>query len=73
MSADRSEERWDILCGQIAVHESREEVITPHQQSRIVEFMAVERIRCTDALTPAGTDVGANFQQQDILGGLGAE
>jgi hypothetical protein len=73
MSADRAQDVGDLLCGEIAIHQTGDEVVAPHEQHGIVELMAVEGICGGNALPPADPDVGGDLHEQNILGVLGEE
>ena len=73
MSADRAQDGGDLLCGEIAIQQTRDEVVAPHEHHGIVELMAVEGICGGNALTPADPDVGGDLHEQNILGVLGEE
>lgn len=48
-------------------------MLSPDKDGCVIEFVAVERIRCCDALSPADTEICFDFEQENVFLILGEE
>ena len=73
MAAYGPEQIGNLLGREVPTDEPGDKMLSPHEHDGFVELMAVERIRCCDALAPADAEIRLDLEEEDVLRILGEE